>query len=150
ETISPAQQRSIQELVSKLSIEDKAYAKRYGAIKTHFKVAKYNQLLASQFDEAIEILQGVVVEQKAIEQTKPQGVPENMTMINRTKIETALLAVDAAASRCNEIQEVERLFEVAEEAQKTAIKALYNYRRGAVNAINTAAFHARNISSKIN
>ncbi|MDX8383260.1 MAG: hypothetical protein R8M45_04205, partial [Ghiorsea sp.] len=66
ETITPAQQREIQELVSSLSQTDKAYGKRYGAIKSHFKIAKYNQLLVSDLPEAFEIIQGVIVDQKSI------------------------------------------------------------------------------------
>jgi len=82
-TISPAQQRIIQETVASLSKEDKAYAKRYGALKTHFKIAKYDQLPASKFDEAMEILQGVVIEQKAIPLTPEDvQVPEGMTLVN--------------------------------------------------------------------
>jgi len=150
QTISPAQQRTIQETVATLSAENKAYAKYYGALKTHFKIAKYDQLLASQFDEAMKVLQGVVVEQKAIEQPKAQTVPEDMVMIKRQKIETALIAIDSAAARCDGIHEVERLFAIAEEAQKKAIKALNDYRREAVDAIHTAAYHARHISARIN
>jgi len=63
-TISPAQQRLIQEKVNALAAENKAYGKYYGSIKTKFKVAKYNQLLVSDFDEALQVLDGVVVEEK--------------------------------------------------------------------------------------
>jgi len=109
QTISPAQQRTIQETVAALSAENKAYAKYYGALKTHFKIAKYDQLLASQFDEALKVLQGVVVEQPAIEpvNTKEKNlrnlkfilsydskgkkhledIPEGMVMINKVDLE---------------------------------------------------------------
>jgi len=149
QTISPAQQYEIRTKIAELSVENKAYAKYHGAIKKHFKIAKYNQLLASQFDEALKVLQGVVVEQPAIE-TKTQTIPEDMTMIKRHKIESALIAIDSAAARCDGIHEVERLFAIAEEAQTKAIKALNDYRRDAVDAIHTAAYHARHISAQIN
>jgi len=71
-TINPAQQHIIQEKVKALAADNKAYPKYYGAIKRHFKIAKYDQLLAKDFDEALEVLQGVVVEQKAVEEEQPK------------------------------------------------------------------------------
>ena len=67
-TISPAQQRTIQETVSELAKENKAYAKYYGALKTHFRIGTYKDLPVNKLEEAIDVLQGVVVmdEKKSI------------------------------------------------------------------------------------
>ncbi len=65
-TISPEQQRIIQEAVAELAHDNKAYAKYYGALKTHFRVGTYKDILESQLDEALQVLQGVVIVQRAI------------------------------------------------------------------------------------
>jgi len=63
-TISPAQQRDIQEKVARYAGNIRAnYPKYYGAIKTKFRVGSYTQLPAKDFDAAMRLIDDIAKEQ---------------------------------------------------------------------------------------
>lgn len=58
QTINPAQQQAIQAAVAnKCGKDSAAYQTVYRALKARFQVAKYDQIPASQFDEAINYIE---------------------------------------------------------------------------------------------
>lgn len=77
-TLTPAQQRALQELVAARAAEVPAgvrrgaYAKLWGAVKTEFRVGTYKDLPASQFKEAKTFLEKVVLEGEWIQ--APQDI----------------------------------------------------------------------------
>lgn len=78
-TLTPAQQRALQELVAKRAAEIPAgvrrgaYAKLWGAVKTEFRVGTYKDLPASQFEEAKTFLERVVLEGEWTQAPSPAG-----------------------------------------------------------------------------
>lgn len=67
QTITPAQQRSLQEIVArKAGADDKAFRQLWGALKSRFHVAKYDQLPQTQFDAACDFLMAFRMDHPAI------------------------------------------------------------------------------------
>lgn len=87
-TLTPAQQRALQELVAERAadvpegLRRGAYAKLWGAVKTHFRVGTYKDLPANQFEEAKAFLEAVPLEGEWL----PKKGPKRGTVIDDTSL----------------------------------------------------------------
>lgn len=67
ETLTPDQKRTIQEAVAERATESADFQRIYSKLKTKFRVAKYDEILSSQFEEALAFIESI--------ELKPKGVP---------------------------------------------------------------------------
>jgi len=144
-TITPEQQRIIQEKVAELARENKAYSKYYGAIKSHFKIAKYNQLPASKFEEALQVLEGVVIKPKALT-SESFDVPEGMVLVSEQNLKALTNRVGLIHDRHKQVDEIKASTELAQAALEVVREALdeYTYRTNdAVREANLISHYIR-------
>ncbi len=150
-TITPSQQRAIQEAVAELAHTNKAYGKYYGAIKTHFHIAKYDQLPADALEEALQVLQGVVIEQKAIAPTSatPEAVtiPDDMLLVNRMSFNALQNRVNLIHERYDAIAEVERDIFNAREATDKAYKSALKFHEITSDTVREAKMLANTLTN---
>lgn len=142
-TITPEQQRIIQETVAELAHENKAYAKYYGALKSHFRIGTYKDLPADKLNEALEVLQGVVIEQKALI-SESFDVPEGMVLVSEQNLKALTNRVGLIYERHQQIDEIRASTKLAQAALEVVREALdeYTYRTNdAVREANLIARH---------
>jgi len=126
-TLTPASQRTIQEQVAELAHENKAYAKYYGALKTHFRVGTYKDIPESKLAEAIEVLQGVVVEQKALPVPEAMNIHDDMMLVSRMNFDALKNRVNMIYKRHQEMDSIKIAIELTQAALENVKRDIDKY-----------------------
>ncbi|MDQ6958884.1 MAG: Bro-N domain-containing protein [Mariprofundaceae bacterium] len=126
-TLTPASQRTIQEQVAALAHENKAYAKYYSALKTHFRVGTYKDIPENKLTEALEVLQGVVVEQAALPVPEVMNIPDDMMLVSRMNFEALKNRVNMIYKRHQEMDSIKIAIDLTQAALENVKRDIDKY-----------------------